>query len=348
MKGFWGFGALGPAERVDVAAHAVEQLLAGRAARRERPDLDEHQRDAIVRAREAACREAIEAVADGGVARLDVGEIERGRGLGVVEQRARRAADLPLAARLDAIAHLLEIVESDVERGVLLEEGALLGVADADRVDTPGRVRAHARREIVEEALAGREVLGRVRVDDDAEVLQAGHARARKLFERDDARGLPREQRLDPAVEVQVERRGAKRRGDGEEERDRPQDLPVTQGPDDEALRARGVLVAMVHVTPVRAPMRTVKSARAGAASSAEGLWRFGLGDGEAPRSRASARASRDQAEDGEAVRDADDRVDDPVVIEVDGRDAHERGIGAATARRASRRAPARSQMSAG
>ena len=69
----------------------------------------------------------------------------------------------------------------------------LLGGAGAGRARELGRIRANASCEVVDEALTGGKPRRIPGVDDDAEVLEPGHARA-ELVERLNARCIPREQ----------------------------------------------------------------------------------------------------------------------------------------------------------
>ena len=85
----------------------------------------------------------------------------------------------------------------------------------------PAGYGAHARREIIEEALSVGHRRARPGVDDDAEVLTAAQP-AFELVERDDARRLFRQKLFEIAPQVREQPTRAPRRGDTEEERDDP------------------------------------------------------------------------------------------------------------------------------
>ena len=226
----------GPAERGDVRLDPCEQLLAMRAPRLEAADLDEQRRQVEVSARVAVTLPGAALRELRRVLLLDVAKIEGRRSAFVIERGARLARHLPVAPRLDALADGAEIGGIDVERGVLLEERMLLGGAGADRACELGRIRANASCEVVDEALTGGKPRRIPGVDDDAEVLEPGHARA-ELVERLNARCIPREQLLEIALEVEIEVGGTPRGRDGEEERGDPDPRAVAQGEVDERAR---------------------------------------------------------------------------------------------------------------
>ena len=146
-----------------------------RGAGREAADLDQHQRQAELAVGEAVPLE-VAAAELAGVLVLDVAEVERRRRLVGVEQRVGLLAVLPVKAGLDPLPDRLQIVERHQAAGVLLDEGPLRRVAGAHVADFALGVAADARGEILQEPLARRQVVGGADVDDDAQVLQPGHA----------------------------------------------------------------------------------------------------------------------------------------------------------------------------
>jgi hypothetical protein len=186
--------AVGPAQRLHVGAHALDQRGRLGGAGREAAHLDQHQGDAQLVAGEPGPLQR-RAAEFGRVLLLDVREIERRRRLLVVEQRAGLLGVLPVEAILDALADLLQILQVQQRRGVALDEGALGREAGADVAHLVLGVLADARRQVVEEALAGGEAVGAADVDQHPEVLQAGHPVA-KLIESDDAGRRARQQLL--------------------------------------------------------------------------------------------------------------------------------------------------------
>ena len=95
--------------------------------------------------------------------------------------------------------------------------------------------------EIVDQPFGGGQLLGvtgPARVDDHAQVLQAGHAPA-QLADRDNAGRVARQQLLDLAAQVPVELRRPPRRRDRQQHRQQPESLAVTEGPCDETAGRR-------------------------------------------------------------------------------------------------------------
>ena len=195
--------------------------------------LDQHQRQAQLAVGEAVALQ-VAAPQLARVLLLDVAEVERRRRLVLVEQRVGLLAVLPVQPRLDPLADGGEVVERDQAAGVLLDEGALGGEADPHVADLALRVLADARREVREEALAGRQMVGAADVDDDAQVLKPGHAAA-QLLNGDHAGGVARQQLLDVAAQVAVERGGPPGRRDRRQQRQRPEQRPMAKRPGDEA-----------------------------------------------------------------------------------------------------------------
>jgi hypothetical protein len=168
---------------------------------------------------------------------LKVGDVERRGRLGVVEQVPGLALDFVVASRFDSPEDVLEVGDVDVERRVILDELALGFVPGANVAHHRAGIGADAAGEVVDEALAGREVLRLVGVDHDAEVLEAGEARSH-LVERPHRGRVPRQELFDVALQVAVERDRTAEGRDREEKGDHPEKLPVTERPLDEGPRA--------------------------------------------------------------------------------------------------------------
>ena len=226
-----GVGA-GPSQRPHVVLDLVDEGRGLRGAGREAADLDQHQRQAQLAAGEAVPLE-VPAAELAGVLVLDVAEVERRRRLVGVEERVGLLAVLPVKAGLDPLPDRLQIVERHQAAGVLLDEGALRRVAGAHVADLALGVAADARGEILQEPLARRQVVGGADVDDDAQVLQPGHA-APQLLDGHHARGVARQELLDVAAQVTVEGDGPPDRRNRRDQRDGPEQRAMTKRPGDE------------------------------------------------------------------------------------------------------------------
>ncbi len=239
--------ARGAAQRRQVGLDAREELGRAALAGGVLAHLDEGHGEV-----EGLAAEAVVGEPGGGVAEpvvvllLDVGDVDRGRRLALVEQGAHLLGHLVVAARLDAGAHDAQVGQVEVEGAVLLEEGALFGVADAHAGGELRGVSADPGGQIVDEPLAGGEVRGVAGVDDDAEEEQPRDAGA-ELVDGEDAGRVAGEQLLRLGAQVGVERRGAQGGGDGEEQRADPEQAAVPQRPGDERARARRRAVVRDH-----------------------------------------------------------------------------------------------------
>ena len=140
------------------------------------------------------------------VLRLEVGEVERGRGRVVFEHRAGGAGDLPVAAPLDAIPHRLEIrLVEEIEAVVLEEVNRALVVDVAD-----GGQAAQLGRDVLGEA---DQLLAVVSLGDDRHVADAAELRGDALDVFHAVEGA-RQELGDVGVEAEVGRQVAEREGD--------------------------------------------------------------------------------------------------------------------------------------
>ena len=129
-------------------------------------------------------------------------------------------------------ADLDQIVEVDEQRQVRGQEAALGGGLrpGLDRAHERGRVRADARREVVDQTLGGGQ-LGGVDVATTTPSVDSPGRRWRSSSTARDARRVARQQLLDLAGEVLVEADQRDRRRHGQRERDQPQQAAVARPP---------------------------------------------------------------------------------------------------------------------
>ena len=130
-----------------------------------------------------------------------------------------------------------------------LQVALLVTDARLDGRHEPGRVRADAGCEIVEETLGGGEILFRLGVDEHAEVAKSLQARS-QLVERDHTGSIAWQELFEVALQVHVQPHRAYRRGQGDENREEPKQRPVPEGPP----RVRAHALRRKRTRPQRPP----------------------------------------------------------------------------------------------
>ena len=177
-----------------------------RGAGREAAHLDQHQRQAELGAREAVALQ-VAAAQLARVLLLDVREVERRRRLVVVEQRAGLLGVLPVQPRPRSARGSVCRSSSSIRLPACFSTKARSAAKPVRTSLTSllrvARGRAPRDRRGTARPPAG--ASGAADVDEDAQVLQPGHAAA-QLLDRDHAGRVARQQLLDVAAQVAVER----------------------------------------------------------------------------------------------------------------------------------------------